>query len=146
MDLHKEIKNAYQNIRVSEAMTERLKMELYQKDFRDVQDFQEFPEENSEIFQVEEVPRMPVLKYCSVIAACLAVCIGIGFSVSDLLTERASDRLNPAQSVNITGSGSESGMEFARERAVPTPEVTEFTEEESTEVVAQATARRYGSE
>ena len=148
MDLHKELKNAYQNIRVPEAMTERLKMELYQKDFRDVQDFQEFPEENSEIFQVEEVPRIPVLKYCSVIAACLVVCVGVGFSMFNLLTERSSDRLNPAQSVNITGSGSESGMEFAKKRAVLTPEVTEFTEETTEPAVTPTVAgiREYESE
>ncbi|MDE7122451.1 MAG: hypothetical protein K2O42_09880 [Oscillospiraceae bacterium] len=131
MNLHKEIKNAYQNVRVPEAMTERLKMELYQKDFRD---FQEFPEENSEIFQVEEVPKIPVLKYCSVIAACLAICVGFGFSFFNLLTERSSDRLNPAQSVNISATGT--GSEFMKERAVPVQDVTEFTEETTEPAVA----------
>ena len=96
MDLRKEIKNAYQNIRVPESVTEQLKMELYQKDLH------EFHEEESEIFQVEEAPRIPVLKYCTVAAACLVICAGIGFSVSNLFTERSSDRLNPAQSVNVT--------------------------------------------
>ena len=119
MDLHKEIKNAYQNIRVPESVTEQLKMELYQKDLH------EFHEEESEIFQVEEAPRIPVLKYCTVAAACLVICAGIGFSVSNLFTERSSDRLNPAQSVNVT--------------------MTE-AEEETTEASAIATARRYGSE
>lgn len=150
MDLHKEIRSAYRNIRVPETVTERLKTELYQKDFRD---FQEFPEENSEIFQVEEVPRIPVLKYCSIIAACLVICVGVGFSMSDLLTERSSDRLNPAQSVNVPAVGtrtetrteSGSASEFVRQRSV---QETESTEEEAeiTEAVAQATARQYNSE
>ena len=33
MNLHKEIKQAYQHIRVPDDVTERLKQELYQKDF-----------------------------------------------------------------------------------------------------------------
>lgn len=172
MDLHKEIKDAYRGIRVPEAVTERLKTELYQKDFRDLEDFENF--ENFEIFQVEEAPRIPVLKYCGVIAASVAVCVGIGFSTCNLLSERSSDRLNPAQSVNVTMIGTESGIS-ERSRQVSDPGVEfdgaddmndmldELTEE-TTEVSVQSetelrsaweadreredrpVARRYGSE
>lgn len=92
MNLHKEIKNAYRSIQVSDDMTERLKQELYQKDFH---------EEESETFIVEEAPRMPIFKYFGFAVACITMGIGIGVSMFNMLAKKNDDILNPASTVPV---------------------------------------------
>ncbi|MBD5143874.1 MAG: hypothetical protein K2K06_00095 [Oscillospiraceae bacterium] len=92
MNLHKEIKNAYRSIQVSDAMTERLKQELYQKDFH---------EEDAETFIVEEAPKIPIFKYFGFAVACVAMGIGIGASMFHMLSQRNDNILNPSSTVPV---------------------------------------------
>ncbi|MDE6004853.1 MAG: hypothetical protein K2G88_05655 [Oscillospiraceae bacterium] len=92
MNLHKEIKNAYRAIQVSDDMTERLKQELYQKDFH---------EEESETFIVEEAPKISIFRYVSFAVACIAMGIGIGVSMWNMLAKRNDNILNPSSTVPV---------------------------------------------
>ena len=110
--MRKEIKHAYDNIHVSDEMTERLKQELYQKDFHE--------DEISETFEVQEAPRWQFGKYFGFIAASIVFGVGIGISMWGMLESRSEQVLNPKSTVPV-------------EITAPAPDTPEETEETTEE-------------
>lgn len=95
MNMRKKIKHAYDQIHVSEEFTERLKQEIYQKDFHE-------PEEAfSEFFQVEEAPKRQIGRYMGFLAASLVMGAGIGISMWNMLDCRNNEVFNPAATVPV---------------------------------------------
>ncbi len=103
MNLRKEIKQAYNQIHVPADVSERLKQELYQKDFRE--------EEFTEIFQTEEETRPRSGKYFGFIAAALVLGIGIGSTVWSMLANRSEKVFNPAATVPVEITATETTEE-----------------------------------
>ncbi len=91
MNLRKEIKQAYQQIRVPADVSEHLKQELYQKDFQE--------EEFTEIFQTEELSKSRSGSYFGFIAAALVLGIGIGSSVWSMMANRSEEAFHPSSTV-----------------------------------------------
>ncbi len=90
MSLKKQIKKAYNGVHAPEDLTERLKQELYQKDFEENSDFEEYQ---------EETPQRPAfLKYLIYIAAMTA--IGIGCVSALNYIEQFRTDFRPASRVN----------------------------------------------
>ncbi|HAJ96836.1 MAG TPA: hypothetical protein DCO72_03780 [Ruminococcus sp.] len=90
MSLKKQIKKAYNGVHAPEDLTERLKQELYQKDFEENSDFEEYQ---------EETPQRPAfLKYLVYIAAMTA--IGIGCVSALNYIEQFRTDFRPASRVN----------------------------------------------
>lgn len=110
MNLRKEIKNAYHTIQVPDDMAERLKQELYQKDFH---------EQESETFFVEEAPKVPVFKYFSFAAVCVAMGIGIGISTWNMLAQKSENVFNPASTVPVEMTETETTEESTEPVVVP---------------------------
>lgn len=110
MNMHKDIKNAFDNVHAPDDLVERLKQELYQKDCH---------EELEEICEVTEAPKPQIWKYTAYIAAALALCVGCGLSVWSLRDNPSP--LNPQTSVPVvttTEETTESGTDMeAAERA-----------------------------
>ncbi len=88
MNMHDEIRKAFDSVHAPEELVERMKQELYQKDCH---------EEIEEIYEVAEAPRRPIWRYAAYIAASLALCIGCGVSVWNLRGNTAP--LNPGTTV-----------------------------------------------
>lgn len=88
MNMHDEIKKAFNSVHAPDELVERMKQELYQKDCH---------EEIEEIYEVTEAPRRPIWRYAAYIAASLALCIGCGVSVWNLRDNTAP--LNPGTTV-----------------------------------------------
>ncbi len=88
MNMHDEIRKAFDSVHAPDELVERMKQELYQKDCH---------EEIEEIYEVAEAPRRPVWRYAAYIAASLALCIGCGVSVWNLRDNTAP--LNPGTTV-----------------------------------------------
>jgi len=91
--MRNEIKHAYDNLHVSDEMTERLKRELYQKDFHE--------DEITEIFQVEEAPRRQFGKYFGFLAASVVLCVSIGVSVWTMIQNRNEQGFYPKSTVPV---------------------------------------------
>ncbi len=73
MSLRKEIKSAYDTVYAPDDLIERLKQDLYQKDFHE--------EDEEEVSGVADAPRPSFSRIMIYIAACAVLCIGCGFSV-----------------------------------------------------------------
>lgn len=96
MNMRKEIRHAFDHVHAPEELVERMKQELYQKDFH---------EEVEEVTcEVSEAPRRPVWRYVMYTAASLALCIGCGLSVWSLRDSQ--NPMNPGSHVGTTTSTS----------------------------------------
>lgn len=76
MSLRKEIKNAYDPVHAPDALVERMKQELYQKDFHE--------EADEMTWQVAEAPKRNPRSFAYIfayIAATLVLCAGCGMAV-----------------------------------------------------------------
>ncbi len=76
MSLHKEIKNAYDQVHAPDALVERMKQELYQKDFHE--------EADEMTWQVAEAPKRSPRSFAHIfayVAATLVLCAGSGMAV-----------------------------------------------------------------
>ena len=93
MNLHKEIKQAYRNIRVPDDVTERLKQELYQKDFRE--------EDFTELLPEEEPQKAPFGKYFGFLSAVAVLGVCIGISLWNLSAHRADEVFQPSATVPV---------------------------------------------
>lgn len=78
MKLKKDIKQAFDQVHAPDALVERLKQELYQKDF--------YEDADEVTWQVEEAPRRHFGKYFAYIAATFILCAGCGMAVWSLNT------------------------------------------------------------
>lgn len=91
MSLHKDIKNAYDQVHAPDALVERMKQELYQKDFHE--------EEADEMtWLVTEAPRMRIGKYFAYVAATLVLCAGCGMAVWNMRDQMG--EFHPGSAVN----------------------------------------------
>ncbi len=106
MNMRKEIQNAFDKVHAPDELVERMKQELYQKDFHC---------ETDEItFQVSEAPRRHIWRYMAYIAAAFALCIGCGVSVMNM----HENPFNPASPVvTTTEETTESTDDASREYA-----------------------------
>ena len=93
MNMRKEIKQAYQHIHAPEDVTERLKQELYQKNFHE-EDFTEY-------FQEEEPPKAPFGKYFGFLSAVAVLGLCIGISLWNLSAYRQEEVFQPASTVPV---------------------------------------------
>lgn len=94
MSLHREIKNAYDQVHAPDELVERLKQELYQKDFH---------EDAEEVtWQVTEAPRFHIGKYFAYIAATLVLCVGCGAAVWSLKTVDMQPGTNVTSNYSVT--------------------------------------------
>ena len=85
MSMKHEIQNAFDTIHAPEGFAERMKQELYQKDFH------ESGEEM--VFHVTEAPKRSFGRYVAFSAALLVMCVGGGLSIWKLNTQV--DPMNP---------------------------------------------------
>lgn len=113
MNLRKEIHQAYDTVQVPKEVTERLKQQLYQKDF--------YQEEEVEIeeFDMQTPPKKPILKYFCVGAAAAGMIVCMSLSIWHILNQHANEAFRPASTVPI--------------EIVTTEETTETTEEFSSQ-------------
>ncbi len=89
--MRKEIKHAYDQLHVSDDMTERLKQKLYHMDLNEEDTI-------TEIFDVEEAPRFSFGKYLGFVAA--GAVLGLFISVSTWgILEQHKNPLNPKSTV-----------------------------------------------
>ena len=96
MNLRKEIRQAYDKVQVPDEVAERLKQELYQKDFHE--------EEFSEAFQTEEITQRRGGKYMSFIAASVVLGISIGVSMWNMLDKKSENVFQPAATIPVERS------------------------------------------
>ncbi|MBE6848333.1 MAG: hypothetical protein E7502_00285 [Ruminococcus sp.] len=75
MNMHDEIKKAFDSVHAPDELVERMKQELYQKDCH---------EEIEEVFEVAQMPRRTIGRYTAYIAASLALCVLCGVSIWNL--------------------------------------------------------------
>lgn len=119
MSLQHEIKQAYDAVHAPDALTERLKQELYRSDLRD--------EAELLTCEVTEAPkRRPLLaaaKGIAFVAASLALCIGCGFAVWGLRDQVVD--FHPGANVSAPAS-------------VKVPDVTGSTAEEARQMLERA--------
>ncbi len=88
MSLHKEIRDAYDQVHAPDAVVERMKQELYQKGFH---------EDAEEVtWQVSEAPRLHIGRYAAYVAAVLTLTVGCGMAVWGLNKAE----LKPGKNVN----------------------------------------------
>jgi len=113
MNLRKEIHQAYDKIQVPEEVTERLKQQLYQKDF-----YQE-EETDTEEFNMQKTPKKSILKYLGVGAVAAGMIVCMSLSIWHILIQHTNEVLHPASTVPI--------------EIVTTEETTETTEEFSSQ-------------
>ena len=113
MNLRKKIHQAYDNIQVPEEVSERLKQQLYQKDF-----YQE-EEPETEAFDMQTPEKRPILKYFGVGVAAAGMILCMSLSIWHILNEHTNEIFRPASTVPI--------------EIVVTEETTETTEEFSTQ-------------
>ncbi len=99
MNLHDEIQAAFGNIHAPEDAVERMKQELYQKDFHEGED--------AITCRVEQAPKRSFWRYPMYVAAALAICTACGLSIWSLRD-------------NQTG--------FHPSTTIPVPATTETTE------------------
>lgn len=92
MSLRDEIRRAYDEVKAPDALTERIKRDLYQKDISD--------DAEQETFLVEEAPRPAVGRYLAFIAATVVLCTGFGAAAWWGMRENANE-LTPRASVPI---------------------------------------------
>lgn len=113
MNLRKEMHQVYDKIQVPEEVTERLKKQLYQKDF--------YQEEELEIeeFDIQPPPKKPILKYLGVGAVAAGMIVCMSLSIWHILNQHTNEILRPASTVPI--------------EIVTTEETTETTEELSSQ-------------
>ncbi len=111
MNLRKEIHQAYDHIHVPEEVSEKLKQELYQKDFRE----EELGEFQEEIFSGKRSG-----KYLSFVAASIILGVTVSVTMWGMLDHRSEDVLKPAATVPV---------EYTSETETPTE--TEFSEAEA---------------
>lgn len=97
MNLRKEIRQAYDRVHVPEDVSERLKQELYQKDFHEEEEF-------SEIFQMEEYPERQWGKYLGFIAASVMLGVSIGVSMWNMLDNRSEEVFHPTATIPVERS------------------------------------------
>lgn len=103
MSLHNEIKKAYDQVHAPEALVERMKQELYQKDFH---------EEADEVtWEVTEAPRIRVGKYFAYIAATLVLCVGCGMAVWNLNKAEMQPQTHVNSSYSVTEEATEETTE-----------------------------------
>ncbi len=76
MNMRNEIRHAFDNVHAPDELVERMKQELYQKDFHE--------EVDEVVCEVAEAPRRHVWRYVMYTAASIALCIGCGVSVWNL--------------------------------------------------------------
>ncbi len=112
MSLRKQIKHAYHQIHVPEDVTERLKQELYQKDFQE--------EEFSDIFQEEEPAQFRFGKYFGFLAAAVVMGVGIGIAASGMMQQRE-NVFQPAATVPVQVTATENAAEETTE-TYPVPD------------------------
>ncbi|MBE6876566.1 MAG: hypothetical protein E7496_07570 [Ruminococcus sp.] len=93
MNMRKEIKQAYQHIHVSDDMTERMKQELYQKDFHE--------EEFTENFQEDEIPQSLLRKHFGFLSAVAVLGICIGICLWNLSAYRQEEVFQPSATVPV---------------------------------------------
>ena len=89
--MRKKIKHAYDQLHVSDDMTERIKQKLYHMDLHE-------DDEITETFHVEEAPRFSFGKYLAFIAAGAVLGLFISVSTWDIL-EQHKNPLNPKSTV-----------------------------------------------
>lgn len=104
--MKKEIRQAFDQVHAPDALVERLKQELYQKDF--------YEDADEVTWQVEEAPRRQFGKYFAYIAATLMLCVGCGMAVWSLNT------------VEIQPGSQVSNVSPVQETEPTTEETTEF--------------------
>ncbi len=76
MNMRNEIRHAFDKVHAPDELVERMKQELYQKDFHE--------ELDEVVCEVAEAPRRHILRYVMYTAASLTLCIVCGFSVWSL--------------------------------------------------------------
>lgn len=91
MSMRKEIRNAFDQVHAPEDLTERLKQELYQKDFHEDAD--------EMTWQVAEAPKRQLWRYPMYAAAVAAICVGCGLSVWSLRDQQTD--FNPSTTVPV---------------------------------------------
>ncbi|MBQ8079405.1 MAG: hypothetical protein IJ236_05575 [Oscillospiraceae bacterium] len=110
MNLRDEIRRAYDPVKPPEETVERMKQELYQKDFHE--------DEEELTFIAEEARRPGIRQYFGYFAMTAAVCLVLGGVIWNGMQEKVND-FHPGSNVNI-------------ETTVPTEETTEETTETTT--------------
>lgn len=73
MNMSDEIKRAFDSVHAPEELVERMKQELYQKDFHDSGE--------EMVCQAVQVPRQHFWRYAAFVAAVFVMCAGCGLSV-----------------------------------------------------------------
>lgn len=101
MDMKHDIRQAFDSVHASDALVEKIKQELYQKDH-----LSSFEEES---FEAIEAPRASNWKAGVFVAAVLALCIGCGGAIFSLRTQI--NDFNPGSSVTVTEEVTESPSE-----------------------------------
>lgn len=82
MNMGREIKNAFDSVHAPDELVERMKQELYQKDFHESSD--------EIVCRVTEVPKRHFWRYAAFTAAVFAICAGCGLSVWKLNSQVSS--------------------------------------------------------
>ncbi len=101
MNIEKEIRNAFDQVHAPETVTERMKQELYQKDFH---------EEAEEITcQAEDAPKRSLWRYSVYVAAAVAICVGCGFTAWNMRSEQSN--FNPSTTVPVAVESEEETTE-----------------------------------
>jgi hypothetical protein len=106
MNMQEQIKRAYGSVHAPADAVERMKQEIYQKDFH---------EEGDELIcQAVEAPRKRVGRYFFYAAATLMLCVGCGMTIWNLRDQQSV--LNPSTNVSV-----EESTEETTETAEPMP-------------------------